>query len=177
MARFFARRVLQSILTVLGVITAAFFLIRLAGDPALLLLPVEATDEDLARIRAAMGLDRPLVVQYLAFLGDALRGDFGESVRQKTSAMGLVLERVPATLELALTSFCVGIGLAFTLGVLMRMTTARWGWTKLGSTSMTQVGQKTVWGMSLALRRPSACIFTSTTSNQRFSSWTEVPDT
>lgn len=126
MARFLAKRVLQSVLTVLGVITAAFFLIRLAGDPALLLLPVEATAEDVARIRAAMGLDRPLIIQYFSFLGDAVHGDFGESVRQRTSAMGLVMERVPATLELALTSFAVGIGLAFTLGILMRMTSARW---------------------------------------------------
>lgn len=126
MARFLIRRILQSILTVLGVITAAFFLIRLAGDPALLLLPVEASTEDLERIREAMGLNDPLIVQYVTFLADAVRGDFGDSIRQNTSAMGLVLERVPATLELALTSFFVGIGLAFILGILMRMTRARW---------------------------------------------------
>ena len=126
MARFLIKRILQSILTVLGVITAAFFLIRLAGDPALLLLPIEASAEDVERIREAMGLNDPLIVQYFTFLVNAMQGDFGNSIRQNTSAMGLVLERVPATLELALTSFFVGIGLAFVLGILMRMTRVRW---------------------------------------------------
>ena len=126
MARFLLKRILQSVLTVFGVITAAFFLVRLAGDPAVLLLPIEASAEDIERIRAALGLDQPLIVQYIRFLGDAVRGDFGDSLRQGTSAMALVLERVPATLELALTSFFVGIGLAFVLGILMRMTRVRW---------------------------------------------------
>ena len=126
MARFLIKRILQSILTVLGVITAAFFLIRLAGDPALLLLPIEASADDVERIREAMGLNDPLIVQYFTFLVNAMQGDFGNSIRQNTSAMGLVLERVPATLELALTSFFVGIGLAFVLGILMRMTRVRW---------------------------------------------------
>src|SRR5215213_2573769 len=113
MLGFLVKRVLQSLMTVFGVVTAAFFLVRLAGDPALLLLSAEANEADVARIRGALGLDRPLIVQYLEFLGRALQGDFGVSLRQNTSAMGLVLERVPATLELALTSFFVGIALAF----------------------------------------------------------------
>lgn len=126
MLNFLLKRVYQSVLTVLGVITAAFFLVRLSGDPALLLLSAEANAEDIAKIREGMGLDRPLIVQYLDFISRAALGDFGESVRQKTSAMGLVLERVPATLELALTSFALGIGLAFLLGTLMRMTRSKW---------------------------------------------------
>ncbi|MFV0296422.1 MAG: ABC transporter permease, partial [Hyphomicrobiaceae bacterium] len=126
MARFLIRRILQSALTVFGVITAAFFLVRLAGDPSLLLLPVEATAEDVQRIRESLGLDQPLIVQYAKFIVNAAQGDFGTSIRQNTSAMGLVLERVPATLELALTSFVVGVGLAFILGILMRITRQRW---------------------------------------------------
>ncbi|WP_323039576.1 ABC transporter permease [Gemmobacter sp.] len=126
MARFLFKRTFQSVLTVFDVITAAFFLMRLAGDPALLLLPLEAKPDDIERIRSAMGLDQPLIVQYGKFLWNAAQGDFGQSIRQNTSAMGLVLERVPATLELALTSFVVGIGLAFILGILMRMTRRRW---------------------------------------------------
>lgn len=125
MARFLLKRIFQSVLTVLGVVTAAFFLVRLSGDPALLLLPPEATQADLAAIREALGLDRPLIVQYLTFLGQALQGDFGNSIRQSVPAMDLVLDRVPATLELALTSFVVGVGLAFILGILMQMTTSR----------------------------------------------------
>lgn len=126
MVQFLAKRIMQSILTVLGVVTAAFFLVRLAGDPSLLLLSAEASQEDIVRMREALGLDRPLIVQYLEFIWRAVQGDFGVSLRQNVSAMSLVLERVPATLELALTSFVVGIGLAFILGISMRMTKARW---------------------------------------------------
>jgi peptide/nickel transport system permease protein len=126
MGSFLLKRFFQSLLTIFGVVTVTFFLSRLAGDPSLLLLSADATDEDIARIRNAMGLDRPLIVQYLSFIWDALRGDFGVSIRQNTSAMGLVLERVPATLELALTAFVVGVALAFVLGIVMRMTSARW---------------------------------------------------
>ncbi len=123
MSYFIVRRTLQSVLTVLGVMTVAFFLVRLAGDPAVLLLPVEATDEDIARLRVALGLDQPLIVQYGKFLINALQGDFGVSLRQNAPALGLVLERVPATLELALTSFVLGLALAFAVGLLMRLTT------------------------------------------------------
>lgn len=123
MTYFILRRALQSILTVLGVMTVAFFLVRLAGDPALLLLPIEASDEDIARLRSALGLDQPLIVQYLKFLANAVQGDFGVSLRQSAPALDLVLERIPATLELALTSFVLGILLAFFIGLGMRLTT------------------------------------------------------
>jgi peptide/nickel transport system permease protein len=117
---------LQSVLAVLGVVTAAFFLVRLAGDPATLLLTAEATAQDAARLRAAMGLDRPLFIQYVDFIWKALHGDFGVSMRQDVSAMSLVIERIPATLELALTSFAIGLGLAFLFGIIMRMGAPRW---------------------------------------------------
>src|SRR5580692_7389299 len=121
-----ARRLFQSVLTIFGVITAAFFLVRLAGDPTLLLLPAEATPADIARLRQSLGLDQSLLIQYLHFLANVLRGDFGISVRENTPAMSLVLERVPATLELALTSFALGIGLAFIAGIVMRMSKSAW---------------------------------------------------
>ena len=125
MTTFLIKRVLQSMLTVLGVITAAFFLVRLAGDPAVLNLSAEASADDIARVREAMGLDRPMLIQYLDFIWNVVRGDFGVSLRQNVSAMSLVLERVPATLELALTSFVLGLGLAFIFGIIMRMTGSR----------------------------------------------------
>ncbi|SMD19443.1 ABC transporter permease [Rhizobium sp. RU36D] len=125
MAIFLIKRLLQSALTVLGVITAAFFLVRLAGDPAVLQLSAEASAEDIARVRESLGLDRPLIIQYLDFIWRVLHGDFGVSLRQNVPAMDLVLERVPATLELALTSFVIGIGLAFVFGIMMRMTGSR----------------------------------------------------
>jgi len=121
MTAFLTRRVLQSVLTIFGVLTATFFLVRLAGDPAALLLPIEATDRDIAEFRRALGLDQPLPIQYLKFLLNAIEGDFGVSLRQRTSALGLVIERLPATLELALTAFVLGIVLAFLLGLAMRL--------------------------------------------------------
>ncbi len=126
MLGFLVKRVSQSLMTVFGVVTAAFFLVRLAGDPALLLLSAEATQSDMEAIRKAMGLDRPLIVQYFDFIVNALQGDFGVSTRQNVSAMSLVVERIPATLELALTSFAIGIILALVLGTIMRMSRAAW---------------------------------------------------
>jgi peptide/nickel transport system permease protein len=123
--RFVLRRIIQAALTLLGVLTASFFLVHLSGDPALLLLPPEASDADIARLRTELGLDQPVLLQYAQFLFRALQGDLGESLRQRSSALGLVLERLPATLELALTSFFLGIGLAFLLGLLLQMTESR----------------------------------------------------
>lgn len=121
MGYFIVRRTLQSVLTVLGVVTVTFFLVRLAGDPTSLLLPVEASDEDIARLRTALGLDQSLAVQYAKFLARTLTGDFGESLRQRSSALVLVLERLPATLELALSAFVLGIAVAFGIGLAARL--------------------------------------------------------
>jgi hypothetical protein len=93
MASFLARRLLQSALTLLGVLTATFFLVRLAGDPTTLLLPVEATTDEVANFRTALGLDQPLLVQYMKFVAHAVEGDFGISLRQRTPALELVLGR------------------------------------------------------------------------------------
>jgi peptide/nickel transport system permease protein len=109
------------VLTVLGVLTATFFLVRLSGDPTTLLLPVEATAEDVAAFRTALGLDQSWPVQYAKFLVNVLEGDFGTSLRQRTSALGLVLERLPATMELALTAFVLGLLLAFLIGLATRL--------------------------------------------------------
>ena len=119
------RRLFQSVLTVIGVITVAFFLVRLAGDPVALLLPVEASDRDIALMRHALGLDQSLFIQYVKFVGHALTGDFGLSLRQHASALSLVLERLPATLELALSSFFLGLVLAFGLGLATRLSKSR----------------------------------------------------
>jgi len=121
MLKFVSRRVLQAVLTVAGVLTVGFVLIRAAGDPAVLLLPENASPADVARLRGALGLDLPLWRQYLAFMADAARGDLGVSFRQQTSAVGLVLERLPATMELAFSAFVIGIVLAFGLDLILRV--------------------------------------------------------
>ncbi len=122
MTRYLVRRLVQATLTVFGVVTAVFFLVELSGDPAALLLPTEATPEDLARLRLSLGLDEPLPVRYLTFLGNAVKGDFGDSFRQRVPALPLVLERLPATIELALSAFLLGIGMAFAASLAVRLT-------------------------------------------------------
>jgi peptide/nickel transport system permease protein len=125
MTRFIFRRLLQSVFTIFGVLTGSFFLVRLAGDPTILLLPVQASTADVAVLRAELGLDQSLLVQYGKFLVNAVQGDFGDSLRHHTSALGLVMERLPATLELAVSAFVLGILLAFVAGLVSRLSRSR----------------------------------------------------
>jgi ABC-type dipeptide/oligopeptide/nickel transport system permease component len=111
------RRLWQSLLVLLGVSVVVFFILHLTGDPAALLLPPDATAEDIAKFRTAMGFDDPWVVQYARFLKGAVRGDFGESLRHGEPAMALVLERLPATFELAGAGLLIALGLAIPAGI------------------------------------------------------------
>jgi ABC-type dipeptide/oligopeptide/nickel transport system permease component len=117
MTSFLVRRLAQALLVVLGVSIVVFVMLHLTGDPALLLLPPDATAEEIARFRAAMGFDDPLLVQYGRFLAGALAGDFGESLRHGQPAMGLVLERLPATAELAGAAMAVALAIAIPAGI------------------------------------------------------------
>ena len=118
MIRFIGVRLGRTLLTIFVVLSLAFVLARLTGDPVRLMLPDQATEEDVAAMRASLGLDQPLIVQYGDFLLRAVQGDLGTSIRQSEAALALVLERLPATLELALLSFAAGIVLAMLLAVL-----------------------------------------------------------
>jgi peptide/nickel transport system permease protein len=120
--RYLSFRLLRAALTVFGVLTASFLLLHAGGSPSALMLPPSATAKDIAALDRSLGYDRPLPEQYVAFLQDAARGDFGRSVRQGAPAMSLVLERLPATAELALTSFGFGAGLAFVIAILIELT-------------------------------------------------------
>lgn len=111
------RRALQSIIVCLGVSVITFILLNVTGDPALLLLPPEATREDVEVLREQMGLNDPYIVQYGRFLLNVLQGDFGNSFFIKQSASSLVLERMPATIELAIAGFLVTILISIPLGV------------------------------------------------------------
>jgi peptide/nickel transport system permease protein len=125
MIAFIATRLVHAIAVVFGVAVAVFFLIRLGGDPTALFLPPEATLEEIARIRSQMGFDRPLVVQFLDFLRRAVIFDFGQSLRYEQPAMGLVLERFPATLELAAAALVLSLVIALPLGVVTAMQRGR----------------------------------------------------
>jgi ABC-type dipeptide/oligopeptide/nickel transport system permease component len=111
------RRGLQSILVLFGVSVVVFLILHLTGDPALLLLPPDASAEDVERFREQMGFNDPVAVQYLRFIRGALRGDFGESLRHGEPAMALVLERLPATFELAGAGLLIAVCLAVPAGI------------------------------------------------------------
>jgi peptide/nickel transport system permease protein len=117
MKSYLLRRAWQSILVLLGVSVVVFLILHLTGDPALLLLPPDATAEDVARFRQTMGFNDPVAVQYLRFLKGALRGSFGESLRHGEPAMDLVLERLPATFELAGAGLAIALCLAIPAGI------------------------------------------------------------
>src|SRR5713226_2176737 len=118
MNSYLLRRLWQSVLVLFGVSVVVFGILHLTGDPAALLLPPDATAEDIARFRTAMGFDDPWVVQYLRFLKGALRGDFGESLRHGEPAMALVLERLPATFQLAGAALLLALCLAIPAGII-----------------------------------------------------------
>jgi peptide/nickel transport system permease protein len=118
MRSFLARRLLHAVFVVWGVVTVVFFLVRLTGDPTFFLVDQSATQEEIAHMRAFLGLDRPLVVQYVEFVGAAVRGDFGASIREKRPAMRMVMEHFwPATVELAAAALVLSTVLAVPLGV------------------------------------------------------------
>lgn len=94
-----------------------FVLVQLTGDPMAMMVPGDMGAEDMARMREAFGLDGPLFVRYVRFISRSVVGDFGISFRYRLPAMGLVIERLPATLELGLTALVIGIASGVFLGV------------------------------------------------------------
>ena len=102
----------------LGVSVIVFFLVRLSGDPAALMMPLDASDEEVAQLRTALGFNRPLPVQYLEFLTRGVSGDFGTSIRHQQPAMGMVLGRMPATLQLLGMSLLIALIVAIPMGIL-----------------------------------------------------------
>lgn len=117
MRRFVVRRLVQAVLVVFGVSLVVFCVVRLSGDPTYLMLSPNATEEDRRRFARELGLDRPLYVQYIVFVQRAVGGDFGRSLRYNQSALALVLERLPATLELSLAALLVSLVVAIPAGV------------------------------------------------------------
>jgi len=112
------RRLLQSLVVLFGVSCVVFFILYLTGDPALVLLPPDASAEDVIRFREVMGFNDPFIVQYGRFLGGAIRGDFGQSIRHGEPAFDLVLERMPATFELAGAGLLIALCLAIPAGII-----------------------------------------------------------
>jgi peptide/nickel transport system permease protein len=126
MLHFLAPRLLRTLLVIVGVVTVTFFLTRTFSDPVNLILPVSATDEQRATLRHQLELDRPVIDQYVNYVGDAVHGDFGESVWQRRPALEPVLDALPASIYLASVSIALVILVAMPLGVIAGMRPGSW---------------------------------------------------
>jgi peptide/nickel transport system permease protein len=117
MYRVVLRRGVQAAIVLLGITAVCFVILHLTGDPAALMLPEGAGPGQYEAIRRQLGLDQPLALQFLKYMRNALTLDFGMSYQQNRPAMGIVLERLPATIELAVASFLIAIAVALPVGI------------------------------------------------------------
>jgi peptide/nickel transport system permease protein len=120
------RRLVYAIIAIFSAVTIVFFLTRVVGDPTDLLLPLDAPEEVRVQMREALGLNESKFEQYVAFLLDAVRGDFGESIWQRRPAATVVIERLPATFLLAGATMAVSVLLAYLLGTLAAIFRSSW---------------------------------------------------
>lgn len=121
MLTYVTRRLLQGVLVLLAVSLICFIIFRFAGDPVLTLAGRYATHEEREEVRRNFGLDKPFYVQYVHFIGNAVQGNFGKSYVSRVPALGLILERVPATVELATTAIMISFVLGVSLGVVVAL--------------------------------------------------------
>ncbi|MDQ0902101.1 MULTISPECIES: ABC transporter permease [unclassified Paenibacillus] len=117
MKHYAIRRLIQMIPVLFIIISIVFILMYISGDPIVLMLPEDATQEDRDALRTALNLDEPFYVQFGTYLWNILHGDFGNSFRYNQAALPLVLERLPATAQLAAASMIIAIAMAVPLGI------------------------------------------------------------
>jgi len=117
MQRYFLSKLVQSVLLLFGVLLLVFIMVRLTGDPATLMMSREASPEDMEAFREKMGFNDPTLVQFGRFISGAITGDFGDSLHFKTPAMPMVVARLPATLQLALTGLIMAVVVGIPLGL------------------------------------------------------------
>jgi len=118
MSRYFLSKMAQSVLLLLTVLVLVFFMVRITGDPASLMMSREASPKQVEAFREAMGFNRPLTVQLLDFVRKAMVGDFGNSLHYSSPALPIVLERMPATVQLATWGLLIAVLVGITLGVI-----------------------------------------------------------
>ena len=126
MQHYLARRAISTLVVLVGVSLFAFFLVRLTGDPVLLMLGPDAPPEVIERTRKDLGFDQPLPRQFIEYIARVAVGDFGTSLYYQVSAMQLVLERFPATLLLTGVSVTGAILVAVPMGILAAVHRTRW---------------------------------------------------
>ena len=118
MGGYLARRLFSGALAILGIVIVVFVLVRMLGDPAALMMPPEATKEEIEIFRHAYGFDRPIHMQLVDFMKELARGDLGRSLRHDEPVMNMIMERLPATLKLSVTALVFSLILAVPLGVI-----------------------------------------------------------
>src|SRR5215510_14409574 len=118
MQRYILRRFFQSLLALLALSMLIFLMSRLTGDPVTLMLPDDASREDIAQLRHALGLDQALPVQYWVFISKAVQGDFGRSIKGQMPVLDMLKDRLPHSLKLGAVALGIAVLLAFPLGVL-----------------------------------------------------------
>jgi len=126
MAAFILRRLGQAVLVMLTVGLIAFALFRFVGDPVIFMLGQDATPEDRVRVTQLLGLDRPFYLQYAAFVNNALHGQFGLSLRQVRPVSTLIVERLPATLELSFMAALFSLAAGIPMGVYTALRRNSW---------------------------------------------------
>jgi peptide/nickel transport system permease protein len=117
MIRFLGSRLLRACVTIVMVVTFAFIVLRLSGDPAQIIMGADAPPEAVEAFRIAWGLDQPVWLQYFHYFGAILQGDLGRSMRDGRDAIVLVAERIPATLALTLPALAIKVGLGIPAGI------------------------------------------------------------
>jgi peptide/nickel transport system permease protein len=118
MTAYLTKRLIHSIIIVFGISLVVFMLSRLTGDPVSLMVGFDTSKEDREILRREMGLDKPLFAQYAIFLKDAVRGNFGKSIRYEEPAIRLVIERIPATLRLLALTMFWALSVAIPVGII-----------------------------------------------------------
>ncbi len=119
MQRYIILRLGQAVLALVVISVVVFALARVTGSPIDVLLPEEATAVDIARVKARWGLDRPIYIQYIKYMGNVIQGDFGESFRFRGSVSDMIWERLPATVQLAGFAVLVSAALALPIGIIV----------------------------------------------------------
>lgn len=127
MQKYILRRFLQTIPVLIGVTLLTYMTIWLApGDPIQSMLGVRATPEQIAQVKADLGLDKPLILQYFTWLKNILQGNFGRSLQNNRKVLDMILERIPATLELGLASFIIALILGVSTGIISAVKRNTW---------------------------------------------------
>jgi len=126
MKRYILRRILQAVITVIGISILVFLLTHLSGDPVVLMAPQAASAEDLEEIRKNLGLDKPIYIQYFKYISGAIVGDFGDSLRWDMPALTLFMDRFPNTVKLSIVAMAFAMIVGLPVGILSAVKLNSW---------------------------------------------------